>query len=684
MTNGSVSIGEISQEHSSEDLTDVPVAIVDDAYDATSLEGIPTEDKDSLWEALEDDEHVRDEFELLGLTLESRYDLTKEVLDGLLDDTDQCPSFAQVWRDSDVGRRIEQVQHQVNRVKHNLRNISRMEVHTYGTDTDFQQLVARRPRFIFIDWYLENEQTLSAEELRANREIPSPVQAAVDQVKAIQNEWPDEVETPLFVLMSSRPGVSEYATEFCRLSGLLRGMFHAVPKRVLTDPFSFRMHMHLFAESLQPGRQLQEFYGALKEQIRKKGEMFLRRVSDLTLSDYAYIHSLSLKNDGQPLGEYIFWLYNTYLGHLIFAEELREVRDDLDRMTFSETLSSPELPSQRLSEVYFTAQFDESVGPVTSSDSSDLDARTDADGVAPSLSLGDVLKRQILRGDDEEACDGEAPMEPSGGSKPDLYVLITPQCDLAFTLNGGSRPPDDANSILLLPGCLKPLDGQWSGRPRFETDFYIHEEENFRIEWDRKKVVSVSFGDFNSWMEREGYERDSRLRLPFALDLQRAFSDGLSRVGTPVMPPIYQPMSQKLLRPKDGCRKFEVLGDLEDGEAVFSILNRKGFQYVLTFPLVLRLKMALDARLASMREEAEEGGENAQHLPNQIRSLERAIGDDRQWAELLRPFEPPTESKSKKFLGDRIQVLLNIQDGEPCDSKVIIAVSVSPSETSTQ
>ena len=164
------------------------------------------------------------------------------------------------------------------------------------------------------------------------------MQAAVTKARAILADWPSDRPKPLIVLMSSKPGVEAAAGVFCREAEILRGMFYAVPKSTLNDAFNLRLHLNLFAMSVPAGRRLQAFMDALRHEFLGARKRFLEAISDLTLTDYAYIQRLCLQNEGQPLGDYLLWLFSTYLGQLLFAEALKDVRNDLDSMTFEQAL----------------------------------------------------------------------------------------------------------------------------------------------------------------------------------------------------------------------------------------------------------------------------------------------------------------------------------------------------------
>lgn len=448
------------------------------------------------------------------------------------------------------------------------------------------------------------------------------------------------------------------------------------------------------------------------------GEDFIERISALTLSDYAYIQSLSLQADGQPLGDYLMWLFSAYFGHLLFGRALRRQRDDLDALTFK-TLPSQTVPSPQLAEMYRHALFDVDVGPVTGHPRArpasagamqgngppapDSAAAADRD---PVLSLGDIFvpvhpappdgegdgagttdRDPVPDGPTVAAAHSEAP------SPPDLMMVINAQCDLAFAPEGG-RTIDRGRSILLLPGTLQPIrepiPDRYRGAPR--TELYEAEGRSYRVVWNTKEVKTVPYGEFWSWHDGVGahagasrrHERRARLRLPFALEVQRAFAADLTRVGMPVAPPIYQAVDIRLLRATN--RQFDQLEPLGESEAAFLVLSRDEHdghkivqKCVLTLPLVRRLKQMLEARLATIEDQlrADTGDEWQQQLLRQQReALRRAIDSNPDWTKLLDPIEMPTDTKPRSFVAGFIQIVRNKDVGDECAVKAIAAVSL--------
>ena len=658
------------------------IAIIDDAYDSLNLRGLTTEQAQDLWNNLKENAAFFEEVAKLGKPLNGSTDLSEGIIDTMLDKPSDFPAFVAAWNSSRLGKDVNAQRKAPDKLLDLLTSSLDLEGRSFGNEVVTEDLENYSPQILFIDWDLGSGGDQVASAVISGGEQPQGVQAAIEKTQDIKEEWSDSGTWPLIILMSSWDNMKDYADDFCRETGILGGMFYAVSKNDLTTAFTLRMYMSLFAKSLAPGRQLQKFIDTLNEELESVGKEFSKRVGALSLTDYSYIKSLSLQDEGHPLGDYLTWLLGSYLGQLLFSDALGSVSSALDRMNLDGSLPTLHSPSDALTEMYHLALFNTSVGPVSSMPRIQS-AGDSTETQAPALALGDVFQKMVGGQDTPTDDEDELPEngEPDGERrKHDLLMVINPQCDLVFTPGGGSRPVDKSRSILLLPGELRSLDCSiQQGRP-VKTELYRQDNENYRIEWYTKEVKSVPLGEFNDWTTDAGYKRVARIRLPFALEIQHAFAADLTRVGNPVMPPIYQTLPAQLLRGNGDIRVYEHMGDLQDEEGAFLVLARYEGELrqkcVLTIPLLVKLKSLLDEKLEEMKTELRSGDGSNEYLSQRIDTLERLSNEDSRWAEIRKPFDLPTSSNPKKFVGGYLHVLLGPVTDLQCDGKVVAAVSV--------
>jgi hypothetical protein len=630
------------------------VAIVDDAFDPLELLNVRPGEMEDLWGQIEFDDPAMEGLRQLGIEIGDKQDLTAANIARISAGQNDIPALREIWGRSMVGQRLAARADQVERLRANLLGIG-LNVLTFGSgEHDATPEALKSAQIIFLDWFLGEDD-------------PEAIKTAVQRAKRVYEGWLADRPKPLIVLMSSRSAVVNEAEQFRRDSGLLAGIFYAFHKKDLSDLLSLQLHLQVLALSIQFAHQLQNFIEQLRMKVQMVGSDFAERVGALTLSDYAHIQRLSLQEDGQPFGDYLLWLLSGYFGHLLFGQALKTERAGLDAVTFADLVPFQAVPSLTLAQMYRYTLFDEDVGPVTNHPRSSHILSVEL--TEPLLFLGDVFEKT----NDERA---------------ELYMIINAQCDLSFAPNA-KRQMDPRRSILLLPGQLHPLqekipDDQ-KDFPR--TELFTRNEKTFRILWDTRKLVSVSFDSFGKWLSEKSYQRTTRLRLPYALEIQRAFSADLNRVGMPVAPPIYQNLDPSFLYARDG--KFENWKIEPHERGVFLVLTREGQRCVLTVPLVNAMKRGVDERIRAMREQLKQLEEasgqpdvrKAEQFGKRLEALERVRDDNAEWLKMLIPHDVPTSTKQTRLLKDYVCLGLNVDEGSDSGEKIIIAISLTPTRT---
>lgn len=459
---------------------------------------------------------------------------------------------------------------QLDRFNDHLRTQLNLRVLREGTNIDIEEAL-KDVSMVFIDYVLGPETDLKASIERA--------EAIATRIYAAYSGG----QMPLIILMSSDERAAADEERFRDKSGLLRGMFYFAPKSELGSKDRLVLNLAAWAKTLPTTVDIQRFIKTLEDSMFTVSREFISGVKSLSLGDYAYIQSLSLQEDGHPLGDYMLWLYNSYLGHLLFEnhkamQEQQKVIDGLERNYLPPNQS---MPSNQLVKIYQSALFNMNVGdlsahPVIAAGVKAGEGEQTASDLMPYIHLGDVF---IKDGDDH------------------VLMVINAECDLAF---GPNRKCDINGVVLFVPGELQPPEkwGESSGQTR--TEFFEYEGKRYRILWDVKKAFSYRHREINSQLTVKGYKRRARLRLPFALEVQRAFAANLTRIGMPVAPPIYHPVRIEVLAKGEGERPVTLVGP-QDGLA-FWILTKSDNKYekllFLTVDLGHLLKGAVSEYIA--------------------------------------------------------------------------------------
>ena len=642
------------------------VAIVDDAFDDISQQGLNKAEAEDLWQKIESNITLFEELNSLEEQIYNAEDLTLELAKSLLESDSTASEFREIWKSSIVGNRVESGITQVNRLKQLLSETPNLEIHAFGSDATDAELIQCGPQILFLDWFLgKDDPPISSQSTSGPGHIPPATRASLKLASRIWKEWPVCKQKPVIVLMSSKPDLERDAEAFCLNSKIMRGMFYFISKVTLLDAFQFKNYMDLFSKSISVGIRLQGFLKFLENEIDKATDSFIEGISSLTLTDYSYIQSLGLQDEGQQLGDYLLELFGFYFGSLLFSDAVRNGESFLDTDSFLEMLPSQSPPSGRLSEIYSSVNFENNSGLFNDATTAEkVSEQPSVDGLT--LRLGDIFRME--KSLDKAQCH------------PDLLLLINPQCDLV------SRPDCDGQgkgSLLMLPGNLERILNIESRQSELVTEPFYHEGGSYRVKWDIKAPLAIPRVKFETWKSDKGYRRIAQLRLPLALRLQHAFASDLTRVGTQIPLPIYQSAGAGILHPNSkGC--FEIVDELEDGEDAYLVFVGDSPRCVLTLPLLDRLKKILDRYLVDLRNPksnvAKEEGP-AEYLPQKADSFDKSINDDNKWKDIRTPFE--LRDKPKKFIDDRVLICRDKQEGEKAVSKVVVAVSLNLEKSSS-
>ena len=635
------------------------VVIVDDARDTFAENEPTTQEIEDLWSRVEFDNGVLDEIAALGVPKPIRMEhFSGKFIDMLRENSHQRPEFERLWTSSQLGMDHAAATKQVDDLAALIAECVGAEPRVLGSDCEPDEIAKERPQLVFMDWRLG----------RADQELA--VSTAVDKATQILSSCASlGVDKPLIVLISSSPLSDEATSNFCRRSQIIKGMFYAVNKTVLTNPLNFPMYMHLFEASLPRGRQIQSLMDGLHRNFTELSTTFLDRISELTLADYAFVQSMSLRDDSQPLGDYLLWLFSTYLGQVFLTEPLRDIRSYLDATAWYGTVPSLEPPSERLNELYRNALYDMSIDRVVRhplAGQGDIPA-----SIVGPLGLGDIFQREKIA--DQEVEDGSLCAEPTSTANQqagsDVMMLISPQCDLECRLENLDR------KVVLIGGTLIPFQSRAGYRDATITDLFVHQDNHCSIVWNLKSAETVVYREFGSWLSQHGYQREARLRLPFALEVQRAFAADFTRIGTSSAPPIYQPLAMELVRANRRVNAYERVARFDDGKGTFLMLTENGQQCVLTTQLLTGLKSVLAEELTDMRERSKEP--NAPHyVPHQMAALENALGDQGKWAELHSPFNLPQVDIPMNLIDGWVQVVLGDAGDPPQGHKPVAVVRI--------
>lgn len=700
------------------------VVVIDDAFDEQRSQAeLISGEISSFWERIEFDEEAQAALQSAGLALEDEFGLEDDdVLQRLWELRDTPNTLGDAVRSILFAAVIEKQSFLTEFVKR-LRERLGLTVFTEGRNIDVNKVFEDKEiQLVFLDYIMGPENL--KESVTSSKNIARNIYANHKDRKM-----------PLVILMSTVGEVYERGNEFRRSSGLLMGMFYVVHKDELASEPKLYLDLGVWSKALPLGAELQSFVNTLGSSIKSASIKFMNGIKELSLEDYRYVQRLSLKEDGQPLGDYLIGLYSAYLSHLLFERDaaLRAQRNLVDKLTSSYPPPGSTLPSDQLAKIYHAALFEleeggesgyESVGD-GESDGSEYQFST-ADEVVEQRSaneaqasetrkngddelkeIGGALvdeqsKAEIVEADSSDDVDDdlldlyEEMYKNNGSTFPrtdhlgvrrelrlgDLFIrlrekqaliIINADCDLAHEC-------DPSDSIYLMPGRLqfiKDRIGEEDTR-KDRTELFATAGESYRIIWEIKKITTVKFSAAHTFLETNQFVWKARLRQPYALELQRIFAADLTRIGMPVPPPIIQPIGVQLMGRVSAEGWIEMMSPSDDLAVV--VMKTDKIRFYPTGSFAHRLRDMVIALLAKLREHQAHLGEDAgsnqaelARIANNITLLEDFNRNFEVWFCGIEELVLPGEGKVQKLPNQRvIGITWNLTDAPRNDSPLVV------------
>ena len=545
------------------------IVMIDDAFDPISREHLGPQALDNFFAEVEQNEELGGAVKQLGVTLDKVEDLTDEALQKLFEGrtSAQClldhlpllfeQTFYSSLKDADE-------------IRQNLRNLQ-LEVDTYGSDKAPDKMDCK----IFLLDYRLGPISQAAESL-AN---------AVAKAKGIYAQYTENEEKPVIILMSSEQLQEDQIRRFREDSKLLGGMFQHIPKALLKQRDSLERKLIAVSMSLPVAHVIEALIASVDRSIKSSHELFTASMRSLGLEDYVYIQRLSLKEDGQPFGYYLLWLFSSEFHRRVFeSEDVIAKQKDVDALPGLELPPRQIRPSAELAEMYKSALFRTVGGEI------ETHPQGSADQDYPLLSLGDIFIK------DKQ-----------------LYMVMNPECDLAFSPSSDGRSFPATKSILLIPGILESIHSPISdsAKRKPHTELFVRTGETYRISWDPKRVLSQTYGGIREWATTNGFRREYRLRLLYALQIQHDFIAEFGRIGKPTAPPIFQPVRLEIYACDDRSKSKLVLGPIDADAALVSVKGNTRCAVDLGFiekllPVFATCKASLSTKLTGLEAKIKE------------------------------------------------------------------------------
>ena len=576
------------------------IIVVDDLLDPPIWSNLSEETRTAFQGAIEEDiTGIEDWLNERGLLppRNSQGEEADDYLARLNDVLDTNPSLRRIWDRFFDPERLEGGR-VVTKLVASLKALDGPTIHSSGIRPRVE--VPAELSLIFLDYSLDT----------------SDDDAAITILKDLYRDLRDlgKSSPPVVVLMSSHDLTEDQRQRVQNETNTMRGMFHGVNKSYLED-----LHLYVLlcsiVESLDQARKLQQFASAINAAVTTAAKDAASVADRLSLEDYTYLQLLSLHGDGQPLGGYVLWLLSSYFARQLTKDsEVHTAQRQIDQLVFPSPPMESFGQSLAFVEAYQSAVFDvydEEDYADLHEGGQPLDAQLQQQHDVPYVVLhfGDLFYDE---------------------TKNRVHLVVTPECDLAF---GGSRDFPGDRHVLFIPGELINIDGPFTpvkkDRPR--TELFLLNGHAYRIEWILKQATTVALMDVAAWQtEGKATRRIARMQFAFAAEIQRAYAADLTRIGSPVTPPLAQSLSARIYIANPEEKPVQLGESVVSGAAL--ILYSERFQkYILRDTLLHYLCDHLEEALAiagtaPTEDEYRSAGVQETHIQNRRSRAETQAG----------------------------------------------------------
>ena len=370
-----------------------------------------------------------------------------------------------------------------------------VRVETVGLEDGFARYEEDPPEVLFLDYYLDNDVPAVGD---VGREALSTARRqSLDFLKDVVRVT-KEHDYPAVVLMSSRRIDDRDAFRKQAGKKLVPLRFRALDKKELQMDGGSVAVDHAAADALldtfQGYRFGKLFQGSLstwKNGVRKALGEFEREVRQWDRRDIAYLSRFRLREEGQPLSEYLEWLFGGYFGALMERhvdwghEAIRELGDE---EVGDDIEGAYEGATDGIARCFHEVR-----------------VRTQRVGPGYRYRLGDLYKESGYKS---------------------VWAIVTPDCDLV--VRGDETR---AGRILALGGVLKEFDEEGAAA----DNFVVVEDMPYSLSWKPKDLKTFPL-DGDGSLRSDEYEFIGTLRGLYAQAIQRRALADLGRVGVPVAP----------------------------------------------------------------------------------------------------------------------------------------------------
>ena len=398
-----------------------------------------------------------------------------------------------------------------------------IEVRTAGRHDCRERYREFHPQVLFVDYYL-GEDVSPAGHVAQHKKTQAR-KASLEFLNDVV-EWVSEDDIPAIVLMSSY-----------NVSNVDRYRHDAGDRQIMSLRFQYldknlvRLSDRGFeiaheaadvlldtSQGYHFGRYLQQALVQWRMGVELALKGLLDEIRDLHIKDVAYLMRFRLHDEGQPLSEYLEWLFGECLKGLI-SDKVNWKHESLSKLDSDTSIGANvegayDGPTERIAEFFHRVRVDKG-------------ASRDREG----YQLGDLYA------------------QPKGR---DIRAVVTPDCDLVMR-KGKAK----VSSVLTMGGTLGSFDEEGS----VADDFFLRGKTAYCLRWNPKDLATFPISGQGSLHEDDNLGFVGTLRPMYAQEMQRRALTDLSRIGLPVAPALGLNASVAVwIRTTDASDPFKRIG----------------------------------------------------------------------------------------------------------------------------
>lgn len=374
-----------------------------------------------------------------------------------------------------------------------------VEVRTAGLEDGVKSFREFHPDVLFVDYYLDRDVPPVGDV--SNVKLRKARRASLELLSQVIGST-DKKDVPAIVLMSSRivDDVDQYRHQVedimsLRFQFLKKGLVKQEVGKIAIDHVAADVLLDTIQGYLF-GKVLQQAFGQWKVGAESALKTFLDNVGNLDTKDFAYLLRFRLREEGQPLSEYLEWLFGEYLKSLI------DEKIDWEHGSFSR-LDGNEKMEEKIEGAF--------------------------EGASHNIAtLFDQVRVNRCQGA-SKGCGyrlGDLYVEPRGRK---IRTVITPNCDLV--VRKGKAKVD---SVLTMGGRLHTFDDENVAA----DDLILRNGRAYSVRWNPKDLQTYPIQGRYALDNNKKLRFLGTLRHMYAQKMQRQALTDLSSIGLPVAPAI--------------------------------------------------------------------------------------------------------------------------------------------------